>query len=43
MVWQTQCEKIKTKLTIDDVMKTHNSVTVCFSPIFCTHVVGVNA
>ena len=35
-------ENIKTKFSINDVMKIHNYVGVVFGPIFCTHSVGVN-
>ena len=33
----------KTKYTIDNISKIHNSVGVGFGPRFVTHTVGVNA
>ena len=44
MVRRHQCgkEKSKTKFTINDIMKIHNSVGVDFGPRVCTHNIGVN-
>ena len=44
MVRRPQCgkEKSKTKFTINDIMKIHNSVGVDFGPRVCTHNIGVN-
>ena len=46
MAWQPhfgQEKKLKTKLTIDDVIEIHNTVVVGFGPRICTHTFGVYA
>ena len=45
MVWRNQFvqEKISKKITIDDIIKIHNDVSVGFGPRVHTHTAGLNS